>query len=98
MNGLQIILLIVGAIIFLIIGFRLEEAIRGYRAWQHYEAEAKQRGAKIAMTDFVPPPIPDAENFASIRIFEAAFRASEKGAAIAQSIPILDSNSARRNN
>ncbi len=52
------------------------EKYRGRAAWRAYETEAKARGAKLDLADFIPPQIPDAENFASIPIFEAAFRAS----------------------
>ena len=36
-----------------------------------------QRGVKLSFTDYIPPQIPDAENFASIPLFEAVFRASD---------------------
>ncbi len=69
------ILRFVGVVLFLIGGFYLEEAARGYLAWRHYETEAKRRGAKIALADFVLPPVPDDENFASIPILQAGYRA-----------------------
>ena len=61
----------------LIPGFYLVEKHRGRTAWRTYEAEAKARGVKLDFADFIPPEIPDAENFASIPIFAAAFRASD---------------------
>ena len=67
----------------LIVAFFLEEKIRGRAAWRAYETEARQRGVKLAFADFIPPQIPDAENFASIPIFDEAFRAT----AVHQPVP-----------
>ena len=78
-----IIRLLLGLTIFalvltvLIPGLYLVEKYRGRAAWQAYETEAKARGVKLDFADYIPPKIPDAENFASIPIFDAVFRASE---------------------
>ena len=56
----------------------LLEKSRGRAAWRAYETAAKARGVKLDVADFIPPQIPDAENFASIPIFDAAFRASDE--------------------
>ena len=61
----------------LIPGLYLVEKYRGRAAWRAYETEAKARGVKLDFADYIPPKIPDAENFASIPIFEAVFRASD---------------------
>jgi hypothetical protein len=71
----SLILAVVG--ILTIPGYYLEERIRGKMAWEKYAAEARQRGVKLNMAEFVPQKIPDNENFASIPIFEAAFRAAD---------------------
>ena len=55
----------------------LEEKIRGRAAWRAYETGAKARGVKLDFADYIPPQIPDAENFASIPLFEAVFRAAD---------------------
>ena len=55
----------------------LVEKYRGRAAWRAYETEAKARGVKLDFADYIPPKIPDAENFASIPIFDAVFRASD---------------------
>jgi len=47
--------------------------------WQHYEQEARARGVKLDFADFIPPRIPDAENFASIPVFEACAQAVDRG-------------------
>lgn len=70
-------ILILAAIIGLILGFYAFEAVRGRRAWQAYEKEATQRGVKLKFSEFIPPAVPDAENFASLPIFEGTFRAFE---------------------
>ena len=61
----------------LIPGFYLVEKHRGRAAWRAYETEAKARGVKLDFADYLPPEIPDAENFASIPLFDAVFRASD---------------------
>ena len=45
------------------------EKYRGEKAWSDYRAEAEARGAKLDLKDFIPPPIPDEENFAAIPIY-----------------------------
>src|SRR5712671_5398843 len=54
------------------------QAWAGLAAWNGYEKEAKQRGVKLDFADYIPPKIPDAENFASIPIFDAVFRATDE--------------------
>jgi hypothetical protein len=41
-----------------------EENWRGKRAWAKYSAELKARGEELDYEKFVPPPVPDDENFA----------------------------------
>jgi len=41
-----------------------EENWRGKRAWEHYKRQLEARGEKLDWKDFVPPPVPDAQNFA----------------------------------
>ena len=68
---------IAACLLTLIVAFFLEEKIRGRAAWRAYEKEAKARGVKLDFADYIPPQIPDAENFASIPIFDAVIRASD---------------------
>lgn len=63
----------------LIVGFYVVEKQRGRALWQRYEAEARVRGVKLMLADYVPPPVPDAKNFAVIPLFEEAFRAQAAG-------------------
>ena len=78
LSTFHLLLLLVGGVVILVLGIHLEEGIRGHAAWHRYETEAKQRGVKLEFAAFVPPKIPDAENFASIPIFEAVFSAAGK--------------------
>jgi hypothetical protein len=70
-------LFVLACCITLIAAIYVEERIRGRAAWKAYETDAKQRGVKLEFADFIPPKIPDAENFASIPLFENVFRAED---------------------
>src|SRR5436190_12862706 len=72
---LAIVLFVAACAVTLLVAFYLVEKARGRAAWQAYEAEARARGVKMMLMEYVPPPAPDAENFAAIPIFEDAFRA-----------------------
>jgi hypothetical protein len=41
-----------------------EENWRGKRAWERYKHELEAQGEKLDWKDYVPPPVPDAQNFA----------------------------------
>lgn len=41
-----------------------EEDWRGWHAWETYKHKLEAKGEKINFKDFVPPPVPDDENFA----------------------------------
>ena len=45
------------------------ENYRGEKVWSEYRAAAQARGVKLDFKDFIPPPIPDEENFAAIQIY-----------------------------
>jgi hypothetical protein len=68
---------VLAALFTLIVVFFTIEKFRGRAAWKAYEKDATARGVKLTLAEFVSPNIPDAENFASVPVFEAAFRASE---------------------
>lgn len=57
----------------LLVAFYLVEKARGQSAWKRYQDEARARGVKLTLAEFVPPPIPDERNFAAIPIFQDAF-------------------------
>ena len=46
------------------------------REWRDYCEAARRRGVKLTLAEFAPPEIPDAENFAALPMFQAAFAAS----------------------
>jgi hypothetical protein len=41
-----------------------EEHWRGKRAWQNYKLQLEAQGEKLDWKDYLPPPVPDAQNFA----------------------------------
>jgi hypothetical protein len=51
--------------------FYTEENWRGKRDWEKYKREWEARGEKFDLKDFVPPPVPDDQNFALAPIFDA---------------------------
>ncbi len=61
-----------------VVGYYTIEKVRGRALWRAYEASAQQRGVKLTLSDYVPAPIPDAQNFAAIPIFDEAFRAARE--------------------
>ena len=56
-----------------------EEGWRGRRAWAAYQAEARQRGTRLTLAEYVPPVIPDEENFAAIPLLQDLFKSAEQG-------------------
>ncbi|MDD5348882.1 MAG: hypothetical protein PHQ12_01605 [Chthoniobacteraceae bacterium] len=50
-----------------------EESFRGKRAWENHKREAEARGEKFALAAFVPPPVPDDENFAMTPLLKPLF-------------------------
>ena len=57
--GILIGLLLVGLVVT-----KLIEDARGHKAWTHYAAAQEARGESLSWKDFIPPEIPDEENFA----------------------------------
>jgi hypothetical protein len=44
--------------------FYAEENWRGKRAWENYRHEREAKGEKFDRADFIPPPVPNEQNFA----------------------------------
>lgn len=63
----------------LIAGWYAVERARSRASWERYAAEARAAGVKLDFAEYLPAPVPDAENFAAIPIFQDAFRATEAG-------------------
>jgi len=53
----------------LIVLFYLEEDWRGANAWSKAEAELKAQGISLDPQTYIPPPVPDAENFGAMPFF-----------------------------
>src|SRR5581483_10635726 len=53
--------------------FYAEEDWRGHRAWQHFSEQSKDRGFSLDWRDYVPPPVPDDQNFAMTPPFAGMF-------------------------
>ena len=47
--------------------------VRGRHAWEAYATEARARGVKLSLHELLPPPVPDAENFAAVPLFANVF-------------------------
>jgi hypothetical protein len=52
------------AIVTLIGLYFAEEGWRGKRAWESYRRDAEARGVELDFNKFIPPPVPDEQNFA----------------------------------
>src|SRR5215217_1571263 len=55
--------------------FYAVENWRGRRAWNAYVAKVNARGDSVEVAAVIPPPIPDAENFALSPMFLETFKA-----------------------
>jgi hypothetical protein len=58
------ILVAAGALMTLVTLFFVEENVRGKHAWNQYRQQLEARGEKLDYLAFVPPPVPDDQNFA----------------------------------
>ena len=54
-------------------GFHLIENWRGKSRWEAYKRQLIARGAKLDLASFIPPSIPDEENFAATPFFASIF-------------------------
>ncbi len=66
-------LLGLGCVIVLIALFYLEEDVHGYLAWHSYKHQLEAKGDKIDFSDFVPPKVPDDQNFAMTPIVSTSY-------------------------
>jgi hypothetical protein len=53
--------------------FYAEENWRGQRAWDHFRREWEAKGEKFDFKDFVPPPVPDEQNFAMTPVVSTSY-------------------------
>jgi len=57
------VLVVVGALATLVVLFYAEENVRGTHAWNQYRQQLEARGEKLDFWAYVPPPVPDDQNF-----------------------------------
>jgi hypothetical protein len=53
--------------------FYAEEDLRGKHAWESYERQSKEKGIELDWRAYVPPPVPNDQNFALTPPFEGMF-------------------------
>jgi hypothetical protein len=53
--------------------FYIEEDLRGYLAWHSYKHQLETTGQKLEFSAFVPPPVPDDQNFATTPIVTTSY-------------------------
>jgi hypothetical protein len=63
---------ILGALALLLALFHLVENWRGRRAWNAWVAQREALGERLDLDSLVPPPVPEAENFAAVPWVAAA--------------------------
>ena len=51
-------------LVLLLMLFYAEEDWSGKRAWENYKRQLEAQGEKLDWKDFIPPPVPDDQNFA----------------------------------
>jgi len=56
--------------------FYAEEDWRGWHAWNKFKHEWEAKGEKFNFKDFVPPPVPDDQNFAMAPIWVESIKAT----------------------
>jgi hypothetical protein len=58
------VLVALAALVTLVALFYAEEDWRGKHAWENYRRQAEARGVELNWHAYLPPPVPDAQNFA----------------------------------
>ena len=61
------------ALMVLAVLFYIEEDWRGKRAWENYKHELETKGEKFDFASFVPPPVPDDQNFALTPVVASSY-------------------------
>src|SRR5437764_6282947 len=60
-------------VILLVVGFYAEENWRGPRAWENYQRARAAKGEILKASAFIPPLVPDGQNFATAPSVPALF-------------------------
>jgi len=66
------------ALLVLAVLILLEENQRGKWAWEKYKREAEARGVSFDPRQFIPPPVPDDQNFAMTPLLKPLFGADRE--------------------
>jgi hypothetical protein len=69
----RLLLIGLGCIVAVIALFYIEEDVRGYLAWHSYKHQLEAKGEKLDFSAFVPPPVPDDQNFATTPIVATSY-------------------------
>ncbi len=59
--------------IALVVFFYAEEDFRGWYAWRHFKYEWEAKGEHFDFASFIPPPVPDDQNFALTPIVASSY-------------------------
>ena len=73
MRKLGAVLFVIALLATLVGAFHLIENWRGEKTWEAYRKKLTADGAKLDLNAFVPPPIPDHQNFAATPFFADLF-------------------------
>jgi len=66
-----------GLLIFIVL-FYVEENWRGHKAWETYRTELESKGSLLDWDQFIPPEIPDEDNFWKAPMMEAWFKKTDQ--------------------
>jgi hypothetical protein len=69
----RVLLLLAASLVTLAALFHAEENWRGKRAWEDYKAQMEARGVNFDFAKYVPPPVPDDQNFAMTPLLAPLF-------------------------
>src|SRR5947209_5730054 len=72
-QGIRRTLIVLAWMATIIALFYGEENWRGRTAWHQYRHQLEARGEQIDLKTFIPPPIPDEQNFAATPFIESWF-------------------------
>lgn len=91
------VMVVIGALATLVVLFYVEENVRGKHAWNQYRQQLEAKGVKLDYWAFVPPPVPDDQNFAMTPFLAPLFDFNPKPLELGQSL-WRDTNGFKRAN
>ena len=62
--------LVLGCVVTLVALFYAVEDWRGRRAWQSFKREQEAKGERFDLASFIPPPVPNDQNFFDTPLWE----------------------------